>query len=456
MFLLLKNNVTFRPVKKHVSISVIALVAVLSLFILVSCTQDVEPSDEIAVSNTFGMALKPGSNLTVNATYKNEYFSSDSSEFNKDMAMLSFAGATCMTKEACQSFYKSMGFSNEQAYGWDTPPTTDSVAFFIASRRVGSSALIGITVRGFNYESEWVNNLTTGATGNHEGFTLEAEKILAILSIYIKNNISDKTNLKIWIMGYSRGGGISGLLAHKIIDAGLVKEKDMYAYTFEAPTSLGSADTCKCIHSIRNSADLIPYVPPVEWGFYHAGVETDIYSENIRTWLIDELGIDESSFPVFTPSSLDYPTPPRFASYLMGLVESVDLLSTRAKYAESVQGPVTQLMTILLADGEKGLDVVIDYFSGMEYDELAVFLLGCMEDPLFAYNRFKDLFDAQKISYDDEQLRGISAFINTMTNDTHFYALAIAAYLRLDNVKFSFFSHYPEVTYIALKHYSPV
>ena len=438
--------------KKNISILSIALVALMSLFILASCTQDINPPDEVKVSNTFGLSLKSGATVTVNATYKTSYFSSDSSEFNKDLAMLSFTGATSMNKQASQAFYSAMGFSDQMAIGWDGEPTSDSVAYTIASRRIGDSTLIGITVRGCNYGSEWANNLTVGSSGNHKGFNYEADKILQFLKVFMQLHHSGDKNIKIWIMGYSRGGGISGLLSHKIISDGIAKEKDLYTYTFEAPASLGSADTYSCIHNVRNSADIVPYIPPVQWGLYHAGVETNTYSEDLRTYVIEDLGLDQTDFPEFTPGT-DYSTPDKFIEYFTDIVLAVDMFSSRSNYVENVQTPATELIPMLMTDKNKGLNALMDHFSKMGLTEILAFLGKCVEDPLCAYNEIKPVFDAAGVKYNDQDLKDVSAFVTKLVNDGQVMGLLLLALGLKDNLTYAVLSHYPEVTFVALNHY---
>jgi len=458
MFLLTENNGTFVYMKRNTSILSIAILALMTLLIFVSCTDDiVPPSDGINVSNTFALSLKSGANITVKATYKPGYFSSDSSKFNKDLAMLSYvAASSSMSKASCESFYKSMGFSNLEPEGWDTEPTADSVAYMLASKKIDDSVLIAITVRGFNYLSEWANNLTVGKTGDHAGFSMEADKIITSLEEYIDSYITNPEKIKIWIMGYSRGGGISDVVAHKILSSEIVQEENLYAYTFEAPASLAYEYKHNCVHDIRNSADLIPYIPPAQWGLYHAGVETDIYSDNLRSYLIKDLDLKDGDFPTFKPNT-DQKTPSAFNEYLITTITSVDWFSNRGQYVDNVQTPVTEFIPMLMAGQQKGLKVLSNYFSGMSELDLVAFYTGCAADSGedYAYTEFKPLFDDAGVEYDDSKLHDVSLFIHNVAKDPYTLAILLVAWLNKDNETYVVMSHYPEVTYIALKHYQP-
>ena len=441
--------------KKRASVSVLILVSIVFFSLLASCSQDVNPSGEIEVSNTFGASLKSGKQITVNATYRPEYFSSDSDVFNKDMALLSFVGATSMNKQACQSFYDTMGFTRQLSFGWDSEPTADSVAFLFAYKNIGGSEVVAVTVRGFNYDSEWSNNLTIGATGDHEGFSLEAEKIFTALEFYTGFYVSNPDAMKIWIMGYSRGGAISDVLAHKVLYSGLVDEDNLYAYTFEAPSSLCNEYKYSCVHDVRNSGDLIPYIPPVEWQLYRAGVETDIYSENIRTYLIEDLGFDEDDFPEF--DNTKYSTPSSFITdYLINGLEKVEMLSTRAAFADNVQTPLSGFAVILMADRKKGMSVVKDYFSEKTETEILTFVLSCIAYPDYIYTTFKPLFIDAGVSFEDQKLMDASTFINSFLKAENALVFITDVFTNYSgNAKYVALSHFPEVTYVALKHYQP-
>lgn len=440
--------------KKRASVFLSIIIFSTILIFFASCSQDVNPSGAIDVSNTFGASLKSGKQITVNATYRPEFFSSDSGVFNKELALLSFVGATSMNKQACLSFYNTIGFTRQLPLGWDNEPTADSVAFLFAYKKIDDSEIVAVTVRGFNYDSEWSNNLTIGETGDHEGFSLESEKIFSALEFYINAYVSNPDEMKIWIMGYSRGGAISDMLSHRVLSSGIVDEDNLYAYTFEAPSSLCNEYKYSCVHDIRNSADLIPFIPPADWNLYRAGIETNIYSENIRTYLIEDLGFNEEDFPSFTPSS-NYSTPEEFDQYIIGIADTIDLVSSRSQYYDNVQTPASNFSVMLMADGKKGLNALVSYFSQMEYDDLMAFIYDCYTDDMKAYSTFKQVLTDASVVFDDEELKGVSAFITDLVNCNNTMVLLVFAYMNLDNAKHAALSHFPEVTYVALKHYQP-
>ena len=433
----------------------IVLLTVFAIILLSSCSQDVNPSGAIDVSNTFGASLKSGKQITVNATYRPGYFTSDSSVFNKDLAMLSFVGATSMNKQACHSFYRTIGFSKRVSYGWNQEPTADSVAFLFAYKRIDDLEVVAVTVRGFNYDSEWSNNLTIGETGDHEGFSLESEKIFTALKNYISSFVSNPEEMKIWIMGYSRGGAISDMLSYRLLSSDFIDEENLYTYTFEAPSSLCNEYKYSCIHDVRNSGDLIPYIPPVEWHLYRAGVETDIYSENIRTYLIEDLGFDEDDFPEF--DNTKYSTPSSFITdYLINGLEKVEMLSTRAAFADNVQTPLSGFSVILMADRKKGMSVVKDYFSEKTETEILTFVLSCIAYPDYIYTTFKPLFIDAGVSFEDQKLMDASTFINSFLKAENALVFITDVFTNYSgNAKYVALSHFPEVTYVALKHYQP-
>ena len=77
-------------------------------------------------------------------------------------------------------------------------------------------------VRGSGYQSEWGGNAYVGDSGNHKGFQIAADQIVAKLKDYIyRNGIHDK--LKIWITGYSRAAATANLAAGALDDGALFK-----------------------------------------------------------------------------------------------------------------------------------------------------------------------------------------------------------------------------------------
>lgn len=188
-------------------------------------------------------------------------------------------------------------------------PETDSIGVAIGSKYIGNDGeiLIPISVRGAGYEAEWYGNTSIGTEGEHEGFSLAAEKVFNQVQDYISDHKLDEAvksgKVKFWIAGYSRAGATSNLAAKRLVEE-YCNGKDaehmnhVYAYCFEAPKGglntemLLSPDMYECIHNCINNADLVPLVAPEEMGFIRYGVDhyipgstdTDTVKSSTKVW----------------------------------------------------------------------------------------------------------------------------------------------------------------------------
>ncbi len=163
--------------------------------------------------------------------------------------------------------------------------------------------LVLLAVRGGNYFLEWCGNLKAGRSGDHEGFTIAAQKTVAFLKGYIKEmGLTGRT--KVLISGFSRASATAtmagGLLLREAQEQGLdyddandrgfnlgalfgdgveMYQSDLFAYGFEVPRGLlpGSSSLdaqvnarkhgFQGIHCIVNPCDPVTYVMPSAWGF---------------------------------------------------------------------------------------------------------------------------------------------------------------------------------------------
>lgn len=195
------------------------------------------------------------------------------------------AGETWSKKDQnIKALFKKLGFKNYYASeGFITEPTTDSIGFAIACKKLADPdcTLIAVGMRGAGYGTEWGGNFNLGRTGQHADFAANKEKFLTALKQYIKDN-KIKGHVKLWLNGYSRGGAVTNLAA-AAIDEGALKgtgialgRKDLYAMTFEAPQGAMVSDGLTGakydnIWSFINPNDLVPLAAMKEYGFGRYG-----------------------------------------------------------------------------------------------------------------------------------------------------------------------------------------
>lgn len=259
------------------------------------------------------------------ADLRHDYYYSDSlfdhpaTEYDNQLALatLGMATATDCPWESDQRYwmegevgradhirdaFAKLGFTEVQLFNYthslnDTP---DTVACAIARKtlvRGGRQVtIIGAFLRGSGYGAEWSGNLHAGPGSAHTGFVTAARQLVEKIRGYVQASAKRQPlgTLKLWMGGYSRGGGVTNLVAARL-PAVLpqLEKKNTYVYTFAAPAALTAADCHEFqqdfdnnhtadgrlkkdwgtsnIFNIVSSGDVIPRILPAAWGFYRNG-----------------------------------------------------------------------------------------------------------------------------------------------------------------------------------------
>ena len=169
--------------------------------------------------------------------------------------------------------------------GWASAPERDTIGVVAARKTIGDSTLIALGIRGGGYEQEWCSNFTVGSSGDHIGFSEARDEVLGFLNKYVRDN-SIQGNVKLWIVGYSRGGVVANMTAGKLTeDLSLsnnitLSPKDIYAYTFETPKGTLQENMKKSytnIHNFVNLNDFVSLVAMQDWGFSRYNYKNDYY-----------------------------------------------------------------------------------------------------------------------------------------------------------------------------------
>lgn len=179
---------------------------------------------------------------------------------------------------------------------------SDVAEAFVGHRLVSYNGekreIIVLAVRGTNgTQDEWSSNFDIGAdteayydmTGehpdwvnkrNHKGFDVAANRILTAYNKYMDSlelagKIDKDVKRSIFITGHSRGAGIANILG-----AYFEKESgyDSFVYTMASPytTTSSTADSYQTIFNIRNTDDLVTYLPLKDWDFKKYGQTLNI------------------------------------------------------------------------------------------------------------------------------------------------------------------------------------
>ena len=403
--------------------------------------------------------------LYVDANYSDSDFEAKSNVMNENLKVLSFA-ASCATASIsdANAFYTTMGYDNVFYAGYEQI-TADSIGYIIAHKSFGSYDVVSITIRGFNYGKEWINNFTVGSEGNHTGFDASANEIYEKLNEYI-SKIGDKT-IKLWVTGYSRGGGVANVLASKLLkerEEIKVEKDNVFVYTYEAPRGLieENAVAYDNVFNFVNDIDPIARLLPEEYGLYRCGTDVVINKDKDMDEALKALD-PTLSLPAFTPME----TPYKFANekelidvLLNGLLEEYEgaedvSMATREKYATNIEPSARYLIEFFMDLPQNVLNEFMNTFKN--FDKSIVMQWLFTDNGLYSVI-LKPILDKSEYAYDAEKLEPacnvadrllktklslIAAFIDTAT-------LSINQQM-VDNVMRVAGMHYPETVYALIK-----
>ena len=236
--------------------------------------------------------------------YSDSYFDNDSEKYEPHLATMSLCLALSAfsshntgnwkdkTRNAKALLEDGIGFLDfEQNEAWNSKPSMHSLGAVAAYKNIGDSTVVALAVRGGGYEAEWGGNFVLGPSGNHQGFEIGTATAYNYLNSYVNKHKSKfKSELKVWIVGFSRGGAVANMTAGKLTDAGVcggmtLPAKNIFAYTFEAPQGyVGfNGDRYKHIHNQVNSMDLVPYVAPSAMGFFRYNKNSNMILPTLGT-----------------------------------------------------------------------------------------------------------------------------------------------------------------------------
>lgn len=401
---------------------------------------------------------------TYSITYKDEYFSLDTTEFNKDFALLSFSNAHMnMTKEMINDFYSNVHFDNVyNSPDYDVTPSKDTIAYTIAHRLVDDKNVISVSIRGFNYGLEWVNNFDMGTTeedANHKGFDEASNKVLAGLKNYLTTN--NYSNPFLWINGYSRAGAISNMLAAKVLEDEELNfgENNLVAYTFEAPRCLSenNAKDYKNVFNVVNNADLIIDLPPAQYNLYRAGQDINIYpGKNKLNVYVEEYseGFNLPDFVNFSSkddsdknaNDIDNKTY-LFENLLDDAKEYA--INTRDKFVNQLKAAVQYAFDLFMSLKKKTLEDIVEDVKTKEMTDLLSFMA---DDGIAEY--LVPFLDEDGLSYNLQDLKDNTNHLKNVILDLSSGMLTkmLAKYEQIKNIILRMIDmHLPEVIYPCLK-----
>ncbi len=212
--------------------------------------------------------------------YSDEFFSIPSEEFSIAMArgsmgltLSAFRSTTGSVSPQYETYLREAGFTELYSFGYDKPPSEDSLSGVIGMKRIGDCTVIAAAACGQGYGNEWASNFKVGNGERHEGFSSAARLFEDHLTQYLKDK-GIEGGKKLWVSGFSRASAVGNILAADMIESGEFEE--VYAYLFGVPRTTRQPVRYKGIYNICGQYDPVPSVPLQSWGYERYG--TDLYT----------------------------------------------------------------------------------------------------------------------------------------------------------------------------------
>lgn len=378
--------------------------------------------------------------------YRDDDFDQDATTFSDKIKMLSFGSAiVSKDEETAQAFFETMGYDNFSASLPD--PTADTIGFVMAHKGFANYDLVALSIRGLDYGQEWSNNLLLGEEGNHNGFDAKADEIKVALATYLESYTTKP--VKLWISGYSRGGGVANVLASKILSDGF-SQTNLYVYTFEAPRGLTLVNAIEYenVFNIVNSIDPVARIAPEEYGLYRCGKDI-VVDENVD---IEEKlrNLDPNlALPTFTITSL-FADDKEFVDFVLAqlLDDTGDpdtTLNTRESFAANYQADLGYFIGLYFTMDQSTVDKIID---GLK--EAGTSLLGNEES---IYEVVKPILDEDGVTYDNDKLHDSCVKVYKLAYAKIGFVLILIAPASglADNLKRAIYMHSLDTVYALIK-----
>ena len=391
-------------------------------------------------------------------TLKDNCFDKKATVFNKELAMVSFGNSLATSSESTMTkFYEDLKFDTLESH-FVAERTEESVCYMFAHRNFGKYDVVSLSVSGFDYEIEWVNNVQVGESGNHEGFEARANEVYAALKTYL----TQFEKPKLWISGYSRAGAISNIVSHFVLSKNEIniKKEDMYVYTFEAPKALDINNRVNYsnVFNLVSSGDFVTYVPPEEYGFSRYGVDVDIYTDKANELIaaFDE-DIEVAEFKecdgLSQTASGPLTSPAEFFQDAITVItrDGGDdttgvYIHTRHDFASQVQAPIQTAIRVYFSLSDSTKAELLEAVKAKAADYSILNLLNSTDD---LYDFITPFLDEDGYQYDEDTLRNeldiLRRFIGMQ------FSLIASVFMGYDygnNFKRGITMHYPEINYV--------
>ena len=260
-------------------------------------TNGVAIEGDVPVSMLVSSDKRPDAVETMYFRYSDHFFDKSACSYDHELAMMSLGmSMSAFTYKVSgdkyiRSLLNTIGCDDRsiKTHKYEiTKASDDSCAYAFAAKALGDGwHLIPVVIRSHRYGGEWVSNahvFSDKYPGYAAGFKSAADKVYSALRKYISEQKLDKSKLKIWVVGFSRGGAISNNLGH-LLNSGLgIKKDNIFVYTFAAPNTVEDKNWVYYdnIFNVLSEMDVVPRVPLRSWGFRRFGTDLRLPCESRR------------------------------------------------------------------------------------------------------------------------------------------------------------------------------
>ena len=345
--------------------------------------------------------------------YNDAFFNRPSYIFDKELALFSFGAAVCTSsKTSILSFYSQATFTDVLVSdSYNIKPTDKTIGYSFASKQTDYGKVILATIRGLNYGAEWASNLDIGASGNHAGFEAAANEFISALEAYIMEY--DLQSANVLVAGYSRGGGVANvaadLLFKKDEEQKLIADENFSFYTFEAPRGLAAPTSYNNVFNVVNSADIIPYFAPEQYGLYRCGTDIDVYDADVDN-IVKTIN-ENITLPTYTPNST-FPDEQTFIATLIEGLTNPNVparnISTRELFIQNIQPTAQYAMKLFFSLKDTTVALLKSDLSTMQQSDFMTLINSGqdMHDFIVPY------LELDGCEFDDEELLGHCNIVN--------------------------------------------
>lgn len=223
--------------------------------------------------------------------YSDTYFLRSACSYNHALAIMSLgmtmSAFTCGEEgDGCmRTALRAIGCDERTMESKKYGPTVDfadTCGYMTAAKRLpDGSYLVPIIIRSHRYGGEWVSNChaVDDAYPDHAaGFKEAADGVYDGVLAYLARRGFDRSRVRLWVCGYSRGGAVANLLGARLTFSSGIEKDRIFVYTFATPTTVfdRAARYTDNIFNIISELDTVPRLPLRRWNLTRYGEDMSL------------------------------------------------------------------------------------------------------------------------------------------------------------------------------------